>query len=167
MPNAATHTADTGFAWAVKRSFVGYVSAVPDGRTLVGEGAAITSDSDFHFPFSHASESEPGAMSLHFAGVVAFTAHHGMLTVSLRRPRLALSGTGGRLLIASTGGEVPIARLVLPDAHTARDVTTWSDVPTTLTREGSAVFGGFYAEGEELAPLTIRIPASARMPAAR
>lgn len=161
MSDATTPTADTGFAWAVKRSFVGYIRSVPDGRIAVGEGAAITADAEFHFPFSGMSWTEPEETSLQFAGAVAFTAHHGILVVALRRPRLALKDAEGSLLITAANGEVPIARFALPDARTAYNVTMWSDVVPTLTSQGRTVFGDSYDVGEAMAPLMIRIPAAA------
>ncbi|MEV4420761.1 HtaA domain-containing protein [Patulibacter sp. NPDC049589] len=42
---------------------------------------------------------------------------------------------------------------------------TWTGVPVTLSADGAAAFGGFYATGELLAPLTFAVPVTDACPA--
>ena len=157
-------TADLGFAWAVKESFVHYVASMPDGRIAVGDGAAVTSTEQFYFPFVSARAASDGVRSYEFEGFVHFVAHDGMLSLDVRRPRIDIGSNSARLSIQRTADEwLHLGDIALPEAEVDDSVTMWREAAVGLTTQGATLFAGTYRPGEPLAQITIRVPtASAR-----
>ncbi|WP_311258475.1 HtaA domain-containing protein [Microbacterium sp. WCS2018Hpa-9] len=149
--------ADLGFAWSVKDSFLQYIRGMRDGDIGWNAGAAVTSTGEFFFPLAgvaHVGET----MILSFRGTVSFTAHHGLLSVSVSRPRITVGDGLARLTTEVGGVEQQIAAIDLPPRIHDGDVTMWLNCAVRLSGVGPEHFGGSYAEGEQLAPLTVRIP---------
>lgn len=159
-PSPFTARADLGFAWSVKDSFLQYIRGMRDGDISWSAGAAVTSSGEFFFPLADVRRTPTGAM-LSFRGIVTFTAHHGLLSVSVRQPRIALRDGLADLSISVGEAEEKIATLSLPPQIQDGDVAMWLNCPAELAASGPELFGGTYADGEPLAPLTIRIPAAA------
>lgn len=149
--------ADLGFAWSVKDSFLQYIRGMRDGDIAWNAGAAVTSTGEFFFPLSGVDQVGETKI-LSFRGTVTFTAHHGMLSVSLSQPRIIIRGESAHLTVEAGGVEQQIATIDLPPRIHDGDVTMWLTCAVRLSGVGPEQFGGSYADGEELAPLTIRIP---------
>lgn len=149
--------ADLGFAWSVKDSFLQYIRGMRDGDIIWTAGAAVTSTGEFFFPLAGVDQ-VGGATILSFRGTVTFTAHHGMLSVSLSQPRIIIQGEHAHLTVEAGGVGQHIATIDLPPVIQDGDVTMWLTCAVHLSGVGPEQFGGSYADGEELAPLTIRVP---------
>jgi hypothetical protein len=123
-----------------------------------------------------------------FGGAVAFRGHdYGngpLLDMRLSNLRVELDGHGHGRLYADVdsrefGGMDPTAPAAPvtshPDVHLADlavtatpaesgGTRTWKDIATTLTSDGAEAFGGFYAAGEALAPISFAVPVTAPCP---
>jgi hypothetical protein len=159
MPELPVERADTGMAWAVKDSFIQYVQSMRDGRILLGDGAAVTSTEQFYFPLRQVDRPDEQSLVLHFGGEARFLAHHGLMSVSIRQPRIEVGADAAYLLIEQGDETVRLAELSLPAPLTEDGVTMWADVEVTLSDSGTAIFADSYIVGETLAPLTMRAPA--------
>ncbi|GAA1996933.1 HtaA domain-containing protein [Microbacterium pumilum] len=149
---------DTGMAWAVKDSFLRYVQG-SGGSITVLEPAGVTAAPEFHFPIADQSNFDPAAGEGHirFAGGVTFTAHGGMLRIAFCDPVIRF-GDGVQLLAdVEHTTELPIAELRLPEPSSIDGVRMWRDASAILLPHAVALFGGSYAAGEQLAPLTLRV----------
>ncbi len=97
---------------------------------------------------------------LAFTGGVAFSAHGGMLDVTLAEPVLAFDGKGALLTVADVARPGSGTRAVIATLsggpHAPTDETI-AFLPL-LTEDGSALFGSVYPPGEALDPLLV--PAS-------
>lgn len=156
-PSPFSERADLGFAWSVKDSFLQYVRGMRDGNVAWGAGAAVTSEGEFHFPLLAARRFADATM-WSFGGNVQFTAHHGLLSVSIGEPRIALRDGEADLLIHAGDAVKRIAVIDLPPRIQDGDVTMWLRCGVTLVDHGAELFGGIYPAGESLAPLTLRVP---------
>lgn len=122
--------------WAVRPSFVAYV------RDMGGEVEVVAPASEQDGEFVFPSDGEG------FAGTVRFTAHGGMLAVTIDRPRI----DDGRLTVADGVDRTVFAEL------TPTGADTWD---ARLSTSGAAQFGyGPYGPGTALAPVRVA-PASA------
>lgn len=152
---------DVGLTWAVKDSFVSYVSSLPDGRITASDGATATGDA-FHFALAGTDALEPDGSSgrLRFDGTLAFAGHWGMLALTLGHPVLVLGPKTCQLMAEIRGQVRPFADL--PALTPLRDDggLVWAGWIPTLTSEGAREFQGSYAAGEHLAPLEVRVPLS-------
>jgi hypothetical protein len=157
--------------WAVKASFLAYVSRMRGRITLVEPAYPAAAGFAFpHAPVAYRGEAGGTAPDageravpvgeLAFTGGVAFSAHGGMLDVTLAEPVLVFDGKGTLLTVAD------IAR---PGSGTRRVIATLACGPYAptdetiafvplLTEDGSALFGSVYPPGEALDPLFV--PAS-------
>lgn len=165
-PSPFAGRADLGFAWSVKDSFLQYIRGMRDGDIAWGAGAAVTSEGEFYFPLAAARRSAD-AMMLSFRGNVQFTAHRGLLSVSIADPRIALRDGEADLLLRVGDAEERIAVVHLSPRIQDGDVTMWLRSGVTLVDYGAELFGGTYPTGESLAPLTLRVPAGAEIATAR
>jgi hypothetical protein len=149
--------ADTGCAWAVKESFLAYIRGLRDGQVTLADGAAVTSTGEFYFPFKGTEKSD-GVTTLRFGGTVRFAGHYGFMSVLLEDLRIVLDHGSGTLLHGASQMQT-LADLVLPEPSSEQGVLMWAPVPACLAASGVELFGDTYKAGEELAPLTVRIPA--------
>jgi hypothetical protein len=159
-PSLFTARADLGLAWGVKDSFLQYIRGMRDGDIRWGSGAAVTSGGEFFFPLVDIRRVE-GARVLSFRGVVTFTAHRGLLSVTIAHPRLRLRSDSADLVIRVGGVEDTIAGVELPPQIQDGDVAMWLNSTVALAENGATLFGGTYSKGEQMAPLTVRAPARA------
>lgn len=159
-PSPFTARADLGFAWSVKDSFLQYIRGMDDGDIGWRGGAAVTSTGQFYFPLARI-EGAAGSLDLAFRGEVRFTAHRGLLSVSIKNPLIRMRPDRSELIVELGDAEELIAQIDLPPRIIDSDVAMWLDARSRLAGGGPDMFGGTYPPGEQLAPLTIRIPASA------
>lgn len=155
-----TSRADLGFAWSVKDSFLQYIRGMHDGEISWRDDAAVTSAGQFYFPLATVTR-EADQTVLGFRGEVRFTAHRGLLSVSIKDPTVRLAPDRAHLSVRLGKNEQHIADVDLPPRITDHDVAMWLDARAELAGDGPEMFGGTYPLGEQLAPLTIRIPATA------
>jgi hypothetical protein len=149
--------ADLGMAWAVRSSFITYVSG-SGGTIELADGAAMTDAGEFYFPPKAESLSDRDSI-LGFRGSVRFRAHFGMLDVLIADPIVRRGPDRTATLSVHTGkGMTSVA--VIAQGETIREagVTMWLNSPTSLTATGAELFGGSYVPGESMASLTIRVP---------
>lgn len=156
-PSTFGDRADLGLAWGVKESFLRYVRGMPDGAVRWRDGAAVTSDGEFYFPLARASGAR-AARVLEFRGEVRFVAHRGLLSVTFKNPVVRMGESSGELRVRNGAGEETIGALQPPPPIVDGHVAMWQQTPVSLAGAGPELFGGAYAAGEPLAPLTVRAP---------
>lgn len=139
--------------WGLRRTFLAYVSALPDGSIAVDAPAEFDGEV-FRLPGSWTGRGE-----CRFDGVLRFFGHAGVLNVELEDLRaewIGASKAEGRITASVGGVRIPLADFSEP-AHGVEGATTYRTV--TLTDDGAAVLGGVYPPGAVADPVTIR-PAS-------
>lgn len=147
-----------GFTWGIKRSFIRYISYLPDGNHVVEDGAYLNDASLFTYPCSPASVSDAG--ELRFRGTVRIGGHGGLLGVLLSDPWIRLSGDRGTLSVVapsqwpSRQGRITLAELRCERQPTDKDLVL--RCAASLAEEGVSVFGGNYPQGTTLDPVVIR-----------
>lgn len=135
--------------WKVKASFVEYVARF--GEIRLGAGARA-GESGFVFPrVSSADE------SIRFSGHVEFTAHEGLLAVSIVDPWIQSDGNRSFVTIvdpaarASNDGRIRIAEI---DGEV--DDVPGSTYDAQLSAAGEMLFDFRYRAGEQLAPVLLQ-----------
>jgi len=152
-----------GLTWGIKRSFVRYLSSLPDAQVSATDGAEIIEGSLFHFTPDGGSF-DPGTRTgtLRFRGDVRLSGHYGMMFVQLLDPWIEFTADGAALTIGEPGDENRYALVTLqaaPDSPVdANGSLLWEGVQTALTAEGSQTFNDQYPAGQPMDPLFIRIP---------
>lgn len=161
-PNDHSDAPPPGLSWGIRRSFLEYISGLPDGRAVLDGGAAVSSAFGVTFPpatvdFDHAA----GAVDLVFDGGLTFTGHFGMLNIRFGQPRVRLLRDKGTLFVVAGGGgpdaDRPIAAF---NTNSANDGChrVWHGRDVRLLSAGAELFGGVYDEGTPLDPLVAVIP---------
>ncbi|NKX53094.1 HtaA domain-containing protein [Arthrobacter mobilis] len=155
-----------GLTWGVKRSFVNYLTSLPDGDISAAEGASQVAPGLFNFlPGGGSFDPAAGTGVLRFRGDVRLSGHYGMMFVQIASPWIEFGPDGGTLTTAigepDTEASERIA-LVAFDAAAPQLVAgslVWPALETRLTREGSDVFNHQYGTNQPMDPLSIRVPA--------
>ena len=180
---AQAHDAEGGcevtaasLTWGVKESFRSYIgSAIANGSWETANGATYTTP---EFGWSTATGSidpETGHGQIAFTGSIVFSGHDGLLHLVLADPTIHLGDDGATLLLDvlsndTTGAlavdeqDLSFATLPIDVAGTAWEPggsQSWAGVgPVALTEPGAAAFGGFYAAGDELDPISLSVTLS-------
>lgn len=164
-------TVASGWAdWGVRDSFRSYITGpIANGSITPADGATTNADGTFTFPHATGT-SETDGVDAAFAGSVHFSGHEGALEMTISDLRIVLDADSGVLQadVESTSfdtGEptsfpdVTFATLDLSGIEPAEDadVFTWTDIPATLTPDGSEAFAEFYPAGTELDPLDVTL----------
>lgn len=169
QPEAAPEPAPSvspGLRWAVKLSFLDYLSRLPDGRMSVTHGAVHTGGDEvvWQTATSDGTMTAGGdARTFRFGGDLRYAGHGGLLFLRLAEPHVTLRGDAGDLSVLDTFGEVEGGRLRLVTFEVSRrSLETEHEVisadPVRLTEEGAAVFNQVYPVGELFEPFTITWP---------
>jgi hypothetical protein len=155
-----------GLTWGVKRSFVNYLTTLPDGAISAAKGATEVGPGLFNFlPGGGSFDPGTGTGILRFRGDVRLAGHYGMMFVQVADPWVEFRPDGAVLTVAlGEPGDDAAERIVLVafDAAAPRRVGAsfvWRSLPTRLTREGSDVFNHQYETNQAMDPLSIRVPA--------
>jgi hypothetical protein len=149
--------------WGIKRSFISYLSRLPDGSVSAEAGASIVSGSYFQFdPDGGASASEVGSPAVSvpegvrkFRGQVRLSGHHGMMSLFVANPWLEFGADGAVLSVADpqhapgSGHRLELLRLTVPSVAG----TDWTELPAQLAPDAVELFNGQYAAGEEMDPV--------------
>lgn len=175
--DGAGEVTDGYLDWGVRASFRNYILG-PIANGDIETSAGLTTNDDGTFRFGDASgtvDVEERDIDVTFVGQVRFLGHSGIgpdggsgLDLTISSPRLVITGDTGSLFVDAEslplGGsevaefdQVLFATLDLAgiDFVVNPGTLTLSDVPTTLTEQGEAAFGGFYDAGEPLDPLSL------------
>lgn len=149
--------------WGIKRSFIDYLSRLPDGSVSADAGASIVSGSYFQFePDGGASAAEAGwpAGVRKFRGQVRLSGHQGMMSLFVTDPWLEFGAEGVLLSVAdprrTPGSEarLELLRLAVPRGPESA-ATEWTELPAQLAAAGVELFNGQYVAGEEMDPVLL------------
>jgi hypothetical protein len=182
MSDAATETdaagpGPYGLLWAVKPSFINYVSRMPDGKAYLTGGVAVNADNELLFQLDEKATaavpgggsdpgpdagSGPAEYTFTFRGDVLFRAHFGMLSVRLTSPQVHLRGSDGELTVldpeSAEGGRLPLVTFTVAGPAERDGTQYWAAEDVRLTAEGVPLFGDVYQASEPFAPLMIAAP---------
>jgi hypothetical protein len=155
-----------GLRWAVKRSFLSYLSRLPDGRMSATDGAVQAAGDEVVWEAATGDTppvSEEADRVLTFAGDLRYGGHGGLLFVRLADPHVTLRGDLGELSVLDTFSQINEARISLVTFGIARrDHTPGYEVISAdevrLTDRGAEVFNMVYPAGELFEPLTMTWP---------
>jgi hypothetical protein len=155
------NTSPIGLSWTIKRSFVGYVARMSDGRCSVTDGADVSGPPTaprFHFGFDSQERRKSGTR-LAFRGDVRFSGHHGLLFVRIADPVVELRGSRGSLAVLDVD-DVLLELVKFDVEHTPdSDGAELRGTGVRLCDGGSELFGGVYAANETFDELAITLPA--------
>jgi len=163
-----------GLSWAFKSSFVQYIAGMPDGVASAAEGAYWIDGSYFLFEPRGGGWFDPatGTGRLHFAGVVAFSGHGGLLSLRIANPIVDLDGDRARMSVLDLSGVwgdghpsmlVDLHRVsVRPDG----DLLFIGPASSTLNAAATRAFNGVYSTGDpfEDVLITVRTPPTSPHP---
>ncbi|MDF1705368.1 MAG: HtaA domain-containing protein [Aeromicrobium sp.] len=165
---------DAAATWGVKESFRSYVSgSIANGDWTTSGNISYTTPEFDLAAGTGAFDTETKAGQIDFTGSIAFTGHDGALAVTFADPSIRFADEDTALLVvdvtaadraaaeagdtaATTTQDVAFAELDLAAAPLEESGGAWSasDVPTTLTAAGHAVFST-YETGDELDPIDV------------
>lgn len=153
--------------WGIKRSFISYLSRLPDGSVSADAGASIVSGSFFQFePGGGGQGSLAAADVLKFRGQVRLSGHHGMMSLLVADPWIEFTAGGAVLSIVDPqrgpdgSGRVALLRLAIAGAPGVPG-TDWTEVPARLAPGAVGLFNGQYAAGENMDAVSLNFLASA------
>lgn len=160
-----------GLTWGIKRSFVKYLSYLPDAAVSAADGADIVNGSFFNFaPDGGDFDPSTGLGTLQFKGDVRLSGHGGMMRVRLLNPWVTVTGAGAELGVSGhasdTPSRIPTIPPVLAELSAGTPLLTegrllWLDLTTRLSADGTGVFNDQYPLGQEMDPLFIHVPGPA------
>ncbi len=165
---------DAVATWGLKESFRSYVSgSIANGDWTTSGNISYTTPEFGFAAGTGAFDTETAAGQVDFTGSIDFTGHAGALAVTFADPSIRFVDEDSALLVvdvtaadraaaeagdtaATTTQDVAFAELDLAAVPLAESGGDWSatDVPTTLTAEGHAVFST-YETGAELDPIDV------------
>jgi Htaa len=147
--------------WGIKRSFISYLSRLPDGSVSADAGASIVSGSYFQFESdgggSAADAGAPAAVRK-FRGQVRLSGHHGMMSLFVADPWLEFTAGGAVLSVEDpqqapgSGGRLELLRLAVPGGSEDAGAE-WTELPAQLAPAAVELFNGQYPAGEEMDPV--------------
>ncbi|TWG02710.1 Htaa protein [Streptomyces brevispora] len=155
--------------WGFKESFRKYIGAA--GKITVKDGATQAAGNGV---FTFVNGKGTYDMTTHgtdtaFDGGINFSAHGGVLDITLSDVKLSTAGTGGAITAdvatpQGTQNDVAVADLDLSAVRPgqgAGGAMVFKDVPAKLTKAGSDALNGQYPVGEVLDPATLTVKAVA------
>ncbi|MEU0038986.1 HtaA domain-containing protein [Streptomyces sp. NPDC006333] len=173
---AASRTVQGGrLDWGIRASFQSYVTGpVAKGSYALTGGAATIGGGRFRFHSATGTyDGDTGTFRAAFSGGVRFVGHRGAdgtyeLDLTLSRPTVSISGTGGTLYAditsrakgtgtVTTSPQVPFASLSLAgiDMKGGGTAVRLDNLPATLTSQGARSFAGYYTAGTALDPVSL------------
>ncbi|MBC9927572.1 MULTISPECIES: HtaA domain-containing protein [unclassified Leucobacter] len=159
---------DASLSWGVIERWRAYITGtIANGDWTLNDGVEYETPA-FRWAAGSGALEADGSGTIGFTGGVHFTGHEGLLQLDVANPTLELvSPTEAYLLLdlASTKqtGEPDVSlpqvravKLDLTGTIIVNGVTLEIvDAPGRFTAEGASAFGGFYAAGEEVDPLSL------------
>jgi hypothetical protein len=178
VPILATTTANnscevTGgeLKWGVKEGFRSYISGtIANGSWQVADGANYETPLFSWSNPSGAIDAATGEGSVSFAGSIHFSGHDGVLNLHIANPTVVLNGDGTANLLLDTKSNNAQGELVVDEQQAylgkveglgqldpASGALNIDEAPVVLTADGATAFGGFYASGDELDPVSLSL----------
>jgi hypothetical protein len=144
--------------WAVKTSFIEYITALRDGAVEFDGGVAWVGD---RFVFPVESVVDDGTrVEIHFAGRTAMAGHGGLLWLMVAHPRIELDQSGATITVLDTRDRA--ARLPLVNLrHLERGAGGVLVAETELRPEGTWMFDDQYPAGTPFDPVLVTLPSDA------
>ncbi|RPK65532.1 putative hemoglobin and hemoglobin-haptoglobin-binding protein 3 precursor [Streptomyces sp. ADI96-02] len=161
--------------WGFKESFRKYLaSPFAHGKITVSGGARQAADNGA-FTFVNGKgvyDTDTHGTDTAFEGAVNFSAHQGVLDITLSDLKVSTTGKGGAITadVKTPQGakdDVAVAALDLSAVRPgqgAGGAMVFKDIPATLTKAGSEAFNGQYKEGDALDPATLSVKQAAAPP---
>lgn len=163
--SAPDATGAGSLTWGLRRSFRDYITGPIARGSISVSGGAGSSGGAFTFPQSGNAGSDGGAA---YRGAVGFRGHGGILDLSFADPAVSVdSSSRGSLTAQVDGRRVTVATLNLGAAARSESAgaTVWSNVPATLTAQGSSLFtyngSSFYPAGSAMDPVSFTVGSAA------
>ncbi|MFC8227196.1 HtaA domain-containing protein [Streptomyces sp. NPDC057287] len=164
-PAATVELTDGTLDWGFKESFRRYIGGA--GTITVEDGATQAAGNGV-FTFGNGTgtyDTTTHGTDTAFDGSVNFNAHGGALDITLSDVKVSTSGTAGAVTVdlktpQGTQDDVAFAELDLSAVRPGQGeggAMVFKDIPSKLTKTGSAAFNGMYAEGEVLDPATLSV----------
>ncbi len=155
-----------GLTWGLKRSFVRYLSFLPDGGHSEADGASLVHGNFFHFEPAEGSSYDPATRTgtLRFRGDVRLTGHHGMLFVMIADPWVEVRDGVGVLSVVDhrqwpdRSHRLVLATLEVAAPARAGAAWVWPETAAALAADAQWLFNDQYAPGEELDPIFMVLP---------
>ncbi|MFE9907625.1 HtaA domain-containing protein [Streptomyces clavifer] len=166
-PAPVMELTDGTLDWGFKASFRRYIGAA--GKITVADGATQAAGNGV-FTFANGKgtyDTGTHGTDTAFDGSVNFSAHGGVLDITLSDVKVSTAGTGGAITAdvktpQGTQDDVAVAALDLSKVRPGQGeggAMVFKDIPATLTKAGSDAVDGQYAEGEVLDPATLSVKA--------
>ncbi|MGW0781501.1 HtaA domain-containing protein [Streptomyces sp. NPDC002913] len=166
-PASTMELTDGTLDWGFKESFRRYIGGA--GTITVKDGATQAAGNGV-FTFGNGKgtyDTTTHGTDTAFDGSVNFNAHGGVLDITLSDVKVSTSGTTGAITVdlktpQGTEDDVAFAELDLSGVRPGQGdggAMVFKDIPSKLTKAGSAAFNGMYAEGEALDPATLSVKA--------
>jgi hypothetical protein len=150
-----------GLIWGIKRSFVSYISRLPDGSVAAEDGAAIVDGSFFRFePDGGTYDPLTTAGNLKFRGQVQLRGHYGMLSVLLADPWIEFDNGAAVVSIVDVrywpdrDKRIPLLQLRSAGLVAIGAGYSVQETPALLTAEGAEIFNDQYQAGTAMDPVT-------------
>ncbi|MBO0852296.1 MAG: HtaA domain-containing protein [Nocardia sp.] len=164
-----TTSESTGLCWAIKHSFVHYISRMPDGRGQVSGGARPLGGGGILFEIDTEPPQAPEDLDTLYAfrGDVRFAGHHGMLFVRIADPWIEVREGSAVVTVADPYDRddeprLPLVRVELPEPVRDGGLDIWTIQQVRLTPQGCGLFNDVYQPGEPFEPIVFALPAGAR-----
>ena len=157
--------------WGVKEGFRSYISGtIANGSWEVVDGASYETPLFGWANPTGEIDAATGEGSVSFEGSIHFTGHDGVLNLLIANPTVVLNGDGTANLLLDTKSNNAQGELVIDEQQAylgkvegigqtdpASGELVFDAAPTVLTADGAAAFGGFYASGDELDPVSLSL----------
>lgn len=154
-----------GYAdWGVRESFRNYIeNLAPDGEIKLSGGTTRNGDGTFRFPVrgGHA-DLATGHVDVRLRGSVSFSAHDGVLDITIADPRVVIDAGEATVYAELTSGSeahpgIGLANLSPGGVEPliSEDAIEWDAVPATFTEEAAEVFGPQYVADPAMDPLSL------------
>lgn len=145
-------------SWGVKATFRQYVTAIPDGRETVSEGAFVEGEA-FSFPLHLATEGE-----YRFQGRVDLTGYNGLLAVQVQNPWLHISSESWWLTVVDPAYRGDLDRRIrfCTLGELLRDPAGGETIvlPAHLDPAATRIFDDVYVPGTRLDDIMLVLPTS-------
>ncbi|MET9977334.1 HtaA domain-containing protein [Streptomyces microflavus] len=155
--------------WGVRASFRSMIDRM-GGTATLADGATKNEDGTYKFPLDK-GEYAMGthAVTSSFKGSVHYEAHGGVLDIKLSDVKVLTVGKAGKITVdvttkspgkdAVVTDDLVMADLDLTDvaASNGAEGMKFAAIPATFTKEGAAVFGSAYKEGDPVDPATLTV----------
>ena len=157
--------------WGVKEGFRSYISGtIANGSWEVADGASYETPLFGWANPTGEIDAVTGEGSVSFTGSIHFTGHDGVLNLQIANPTVVLNGDGTAKLLMDTKSNNAEGELVVDEQQAylgkieaigqfdpTKRAFAFDEAPTVLTSDGAAAFGGFYASGDELDPVSLSL----------